>query len=289
MPVLPTVRVSLGPGARQVLLLGLDKLAHDLDARHLRNCRDLVRVQHWIPDTSVYSGRAHDEEMQMYLLSAHSKLKDMPACGKARFHLFEVAALAFALRLVERMPEFDNVSDCDLARRIETSRKHALRAARKSCGEQVIDEMSVRWRRFLEFCRYNFTGDRPIKLPMQAVKMLQSKIREDLPGLIQAAVVEFGYFPLSADELKHVTKLIRRDGRRCTISLKDVVTGSREKALERLFPLCASRRNSYSIPMPLAGKRSWSWMRKKVCAGSSNPSGRRGACPRQRQPLSPMA
>ena len=103
---------------------------------------------------SVYAQAEFSETMDAHMLSARNKLKWINPSRKVRLNCFELAALAFAYRMVikeELAPEDVLAKVPGLADKLERYRKRAKRAAIKQIGGDAYGEQAECWRRFLQY------------------------------------------------------------------------------------------------------------------------------------------
>lgn len=104
----------------------------------------------------VYAQAESDETMAGYILTARNKLKWLNPSHQVRLNSFELAADAFALRLVQReeLALEDVLAKIPgLAAKLENYRKRAKRAAIKDIGPVAYKEQAKRWGRFLQWMR----------------------------------------------------------------------------------------------------------------------------------------
>jgi hypothetical protein len=148
---MPTSRLTLNEDEDAAILPGLEAIVNAIAGARLGHFPRLdPRVQFTGTNGSiVYSQAKASEVMASCVLTARNKLKWVNASRKSRLSSFELAALAFALRMVEReelAPKEVLAKVHALAGKLEKYRKRAKRATIKQIGGDAYKEQAECWR-----------------------------------------------------------------------------------------------------------------------------------------------
>jgi hypothetical protein len=151
-----TSRLEFNEAEGAAILPGLESIVNILVmARQGYFPRIDPRVQFLtVNGPSVYAQAEFSETMDAHMLSARNKLKWINPSRKVRLNCFELAALAFAYRMVikeELAPEDVLAKVPGLADKLERYRKRAKRAAIKQIGGDAYGEQAECWRKFLQY------------------------------------------------------------------------------------------------------------------------------------------
>jgi hypothetical protein len=153
-----TSRLTLNKAEVAAVLPGLEAIVNAIGNARMGHFPRLdPRVQFpSVNRSTVYSQAESDETMAGQMLTARNKLKEISGSRKVRLNCFELAAIAFALRLAQReelAPEDVLAKVPGLADKLENYRKRAKRAAIKDIGTVAYKEQAERWGRFLQWMR----------------------------------------------------------------------------------------------------------------------------------------
>jgi hypothetical protein len=158
--------------------------------------------------SSVYSQAESDETMAGHILTARNKLKWLNPSHKVRLNSFELAAAAFALRLVKRealAPEDVLAKVPGLADKLEKYRRRAKRAAIKEIGLVAYKEQAERWNRFLQWM-HCILCYRPTLWKSSALRLIHRDRREKLLELATEVAPT-----ANPAQLRHVVGLAKRE------------------------------------------------------------------------------
>jgi len=145
-----------------MLLPGLKFLAAQLkmaENGHFPHRHPLDRID--IQSSKVCRNQAYYPDMAAVIFAARDKVgDDDKSSGKLRLHVFELSALALALRVALRgklipSPSVDPHALADLQKRLERFRKRARNTCYKKLGIEVGRAHAKRWRNFVDWLRYN--------------------------------------------------------------------------------------------------------------------------------------
>jgi hypothetical protein len=144
-------------------------------------------------------------------VSARNKLRAISGFRKVRLKSFELAACAFALRLVQKetLVHKDVLSKVQaLAGRLEKYRKRAKRAAIKEIGRNAYKEQAESWRRHLQFM-HCILCYRPVLSRLKSPRLLHRDQREQLLRIAKEVAP-----PADPARLRELVDLARREVRR---------------------------------------------------------------------------
>jgi hypothetical protein len=205
-----TSRMTINEAEVAAILPGLEAVVNVIASARLGHFpRVDPRVQFSVSNgSSVYSQAESDETMAGHMLTARNKLKWLNPSRKIRLNSFELAAAAFALRLVQRealVPEDMLAKVPTLGNKLEKYRRRAKRAAIKEIGNDTYGEQAKCWRRFLQWmrCIHCF---RPAPWRSSGPRLLHRDQREKLLALAIEVV------PTAAPaHLRHLVDLAKRE------------------------------------------------------------------------------
>jgi hypothetical protein len=133
-----------------------------------------------INGNSVYAEAAPSEIMAEYILTARNKLKSITASRKVRLNSFQLAACAYAFRMVrkEKLAPMKILAKVPgLAGKLERYRKRAKREAIKQIGGNAYGEQTARWRKFLKYV-HCILCYRPAQWKTSALRLIHRDQRE---------------------------------------------------------------------------------------------------------------
>jgi hypothetical protein len=179
-----TSRLQLNEAEDAAILPGLEAIVNALvGARRGLFPRLDPRVQFTGTNGSiVYSQARASEVMASHVLTARNKLKWVNASRKIRLNCFQLAALAFALRMVrkEKLASKEVLAKvAGLANKLERYRKRAMRAAIKQIGVDAYGEQAEIWRRFLQYV-HGILCYRPAQRKFSGLRLLHRDQRQKL-------------------------------------------------------------------------------------------------------------
>ncbi len=159
---LPTERITITVAEYRLIKPGLDTLANGF----ANGCRGVFPRRHpWhlidIAASAIYEDRAYDANMELCIMAVRSKLWGLTQSRKVRLDPFELAAAAFAMRIITD-PKFSRAEISKspemrlLRTKLERYRRRAARAAIERVGPGVYRSAADQWIKFVSFCRYNF-------------------------------------------------------------------------------------------------------------------------------------
>jgi hypothetical protein len=179
-----TSRLQLNEAEDAAILPGLEAIVNAIAGARLGHVPRLdPRVQFTgINGSIVYSQARASEVMASCVLTARNKLKWKNASRKIRLSSFELAALAFALRMVrkEKLAPVEVLAKVPgLANKLEKYRKRAMRAAIKQIGVDAYGEQAEIWRKFLQYV-HSILCYRPTQRKFSGLRLLHRDQRQKL-------------------------------------------------------------------------------------------------------------
>ena len=159
---LPKRRLTITPAEYRLFKPALDKLEIAFAAAKVRRfpyCHPWNRIDYVVSD--VYRDQMYDEEMAARIPGNSWKVWDPTHSHKIRLDVFELSALALALRVTRAQKLIDITESVSaeiklLEAKIEIYRKRAKRSAITRIGKVAYQALAERWRRFVACLRYNF-------------------------------------------------------------------------------------------------------------------------------------
>jgi hypothetical protein len=161
--------------------------------------------------SNVFRNREFDAEMSTRIVNVREKLWDLSQSRKIYLDVFELLALALALRLSGSQKLVDETKSTSseirlLQTKIEIYRRRAGRSAVTRIGRVEYRLAAQRWRRFIEWMRYNILY---IKVPKRGAAWRATRWREQrvqLTQLITKILAErFFEIPSEAEMTRVVT------------------------------------------------------------------------------------
>jgi hypothetical protein len=218
---LPTTRLTITVAEYRLLKQGLDVLACGLAEtklglyphRHPWDRIDLVA-------SDVYRERKDDAEMSARIIGVRAKLWDLTRSRKVYVDAFELAALAFALRLVRSRKLVDitlavSIDMKLLATKIEAYRKRVKRLAIAKIGALEYQSIAGRWRRNVAWLRYNTLYTKLPKNTRPGRAQRWRDQRQQATQAIKTALAESFYEALDDKQMARIVTLLTTTLRRC--------------------------------------------------------------------------
>jgi hypothetical protein len=158
---LPTQRLTITVSEYQLLKPGLDVLSNGLanaKAGNFPHQNPWHRIDCVASD--VYRDREFDEEMAVRIDSVRGKVWDLSHSRKIRLDVFEISIMGLATRLSKSQKLVDCTESISsrtksLQEKIEIYRRRAARSATRKIGTVLYQSAAKRWRRFVDWLRYN--------------------------------------------------------------------------------------------------------------------------------------
>ena len=218
---MPTTRLTITVAEYRLLKQGLDVLACGLAEIKLGlypHCHPWDRID--LAASDVYREREYDVEMSARIIGVRAKLWELTLSRKVYLDAFELAALAFALRLVRsrKLVDIAQAVSIDmklLATKIETYRKRVKRLAIAKIGAIEYQSIAGRWRRNVAWLRYNTLYP---KLPKNTRPRRAQRWRDQRQQATQAiktALAENFYEALDDKQMARIVTLFTTTLRRC--------------------------------------------------------------------------
>ena len=207
---LPNTRIYFSPWEVNVILPGLGALVSRFSSARPG------AATYGDPMSVVYfpeiAGKPFDQATAGIVVSAHNKVKDPPSSRELRLSSFELAALAFAVRVARREQLIPEPPSADLwkalEKKIETYRRRARRAAERAVGKAAYQQAAKRWRQLLRWSRYNILRIR--RRHPSPSRLLQREQREQMRKLALQVVSD----DVDPKMVCHWADLARREVRR---------------------------------------------------------------------------
>jgi hypothetical protein len=214
---LPTQRLTITPAEYTLLRPGLERLANGLATAKLGNFPDRHALRLGADNGGIYPRRRFDQDMADRIISVRRKLWEIASSRKVRLDMFELAAAAFALRILK--PAADNPIDTNsvrsLAQKLETYRKRAKRKTVGRFGYVETCIKSSRWRWFTGWCRVNIVNPRvPFSQQQTRSKRHWAAQRSQLGDMVRRVVEANCYAALREPQMKRVVRLLKEELRR---------------------------------------------------------------------------
>ena len=208
----PKVRLTINPSERSLIIPGLDIVVSGLAVakvgafphRHPYDRIDLVC-------SALYEDREYDDEMAARLIALRSKLSNAMQSMKIRVDSFDLAAIAFVVKLWKAHKPSDATEEAStkvkpLQAKLERYRLRARRAAIKKIGKGTYLETAERWRRFAGWTKYNLLY---FKLPSYGqsywAKLWREERRQLTLAFATALTERFFEVPSDIEMVKLVT------------------------------------------------------------------------------------
>jgi hypothetical protein len=222
---LPTQRLTITPTEYLLLKSGLDVLANGLagaKASHFPHRHPWHRIDYVASD--VYRDQEFDAEMSVRIISVSGKLRDLTRSRKIYLDVFELSALALAVRLSRAQKLVDGTELVSseirlLEAKVEIYRRRAKRSAITKIGRVAYQSAAERWRRFVAWLRYNTLY---LRLPNRGEARRTTLWREQrlqLTELIKKVLAERFFEAPSEVEMIRVVTLATSSLRRCRHSV----------------------------------------------------------------------
>jgi hypothetical protein len=178
-----TSRLAINKAEAAAILPGLEAAVNAIVGA-LHGCVPRIdpRIQFPCSAVRLYANAQPSETMAGHLMSARNKLKAISGSRKVRLNSFELAACAFALRLVQKealVSEDVLAKVSALADKLEKYRKRAKRAAVKAIGRNAYKEQAESWRRHLQFT-HCILCYRPVRSRLKSPRLGHRDQREQL-------------------------------------------------------------------------------------------------------------
>jgi hypothetical protein len=186
--------------------------------RILNGCADIRHGQRFAPEVLFmnvmhkFAHRQYDPDMEALVLRLRNKLQAKLAQPrwKFRFDCFELAAVAFALRIAPKAPE--GIDRKELAAKLENYRRCAVRTHKHRDGADSYTTMQERWQGFEAWVRYNII---PLRVPKRSrVRAIHREQFEALLNIARSLITERCTEPIDDAVLIRMTKLAKRHVRR---------------------------------------------------------------------------
>jgi hypothetical protein len=228
---LPTERLTVTLAEHRLLKPGLDVLANTLASAkegHFPHRHPWHRSD-WAA-SDVYKNQEYDADMAARTIRVRGKLWDRTQSRKIYVDAFELSALALALRISRSQKLVDltesSSREADLIhRKIEIYRKRAKRSATARLGASEYQAIALRWRRFVDWTRYNCLYLTLPKRGNATRANLWKEQRLQLDQLFRKALTD-RFYEVPSD--KHMSRLVtlattslRRS--RYSIGLRDIL------------------------------------------------------------------
>jgi hypothetical protein len=204
-------RLNLIRTEAQDVRTGLNRIVNGVAEIRVNNRRSPDMIYHGrkLP----YVWRTWSDEMFAIVLSVRNRLTPLSGGSSAKLRLnhFELAACAFALRIV-RDRTSKQARHTDLERRIELLRKRAKRAMISLRGREEYDRAAHQWQGFTAWVRFNIL---PLRMPRVALaRAVYKEQRDGMFSLAKETMLERCGTQLPEQQLKRLVKLAIREIRR---------------------------------------------------------------------------
>jgi hypothetical protein len=252
---LPKTAITISKYEYQLVRPGLELLANGLASAKLgsfphRNAWD--RVDPVL--SGIYEDRAFDPAMAARIVSARSKLNKMKRVREVQLDVFELAAVALALRVSKWQPTELSKGDARvqvqaLATKLERFRKRAQRLAAARLGKPGYDDAAKSWRKFVRWARYSLLQFKIPEWPSFSRKSLWRSQRVALTSMFQQALVDHFHAPLTDDQMVRMVTLAKESFRRGRqpMTLKEALSAERQ-GRDLLFSFVESRLELTALP-----------------------------------------
>lgn len=252
---LPKTAITITKHEHQLVRPGLELLANGLASAKLgsfphRNPWD--RVDSVL--SGIYQDRAFDPAMAARIVSARSRLNNMKRVREVQLDVFELAAVALALRVSKWQPTELAKGDARvqfhaLAMKLERFRKMAQRLAFARLGKPGYDDAAKSWRKFVRWARYSLLQFRILQRPSFSRRSLWCSQRVALASMFQQALMEHFHAPLTEDQKVRMVRLAKASFRRGRqpMTLREVLSGER-RGRDLLFQFVESRLELTALP-----------------------------------------
>jgi hypothetical protein len=246
---LPAVRLTITPIEFELLRPGLRTLTNDLVTTNPKPFLDSYPLPGLI---RVHNRRRYDPAMAQRLVNIRHKLWGRTLSRKIWVDVFEVSALALALRVSRSTATSPTGRGgyAALAHKLEIYRKRARRAAYRSLGQMAFDESNNHWKRFVSWCRFNFVPALTMRVQIGTSKMVFLIRRVRLAEMIRRTLENRHFAVKSESDMKRVVQLVYEElcRRRHPIRLRELLAVGWEKGSELLFKLVSKKLNLTPLP-----------------------------------------
>jgi hypothetical protein len=235
---LPKQRLTINLAEHNLPKPGLDVLANGLASAKLGA---FPHRHHWhavdYVASDVYRNQEFDAEMSTLIITVRGKFWDLTRSHKIYLDVFELSALALAVRLSRAQKLVDGTelvsSEIRLFQaKIEMYRRRAKRAAITTIGMIAYQLAAERWRRFVGWLRYNTLYLRPPNRGEARRATLWREQRLQLTELIKRVLAERFFEALSEVEMIRIVTLAASSLRRSrhSVGLRELLRSPQEHA-----------------------------------------------------------
>ncbi len=166
------------------------------------------------------------------------KLVRVTRSRKLRLNVFELAALAFALRVPRTATASKGIPEehKKLVDKLENYRMRAKRATIQKRGGPAYADSAMRWKRFVDWMRFNF-----VHLPRgerwYPRRRFWSEQRQGLAQFVKATLDHYAYEPLTEPQMSRFVKLFKEElrRRRHPIGLRELLNAEPTTQYEFVF------------------------------------------------------
>jgi len=221
----PSQLLEISPAECSLLRPGFDQLAAGLAGAKLGrfpNRHPWDRTNPQLAD--AYPDQEFSQSHADMVIAVRKQLRAITRTRKVSMNVHAIAAAAFALRLYTTSSGDVDTRDARLAlaRKLETFRKRAKRAAESKVGKtETADELKS-WRRFIDWCRYHILYAPAtqkaligkIFKPYTYTRKLWTERRSGLADMIHRSLEERHYAALTQAQMERVVRLLKDEIRR---------------------------------------------------------------------------
>lgn len=211
-----TERVTLNSDQRAAILPGLEFMGNEL-----RSGRRFPRSPDATPGSSthftlkVHRDRQFHPSMAEVMLTARNKLLQFHEQGKVRLNPWEIAALAFALRLLAKANPAALVPKLvlkELSRKLETYRKRAKRSVIRQSGSLAYLTQQKLWTEFLHWMRFFLVPTK--RYPQNVHRRIQKEQFLRMYHLVLGIIFERTEGVVDLQEVRRAVRMLLRRFRR---------------------------------------------------------------------------